>query len=69
MRELVRYSMDRQGFGVSLQKNKAAVRTLPTDFVGSEYFAPNMSLQRLSLEDYARGGERRLAECRRLIGF
>ena len=69
MRELVRYSMDRQGFGVSLQKNKAAVRTLPTDFFGSEYFAPNMSLQRLSLEDYARGRERRLAECRRLIGF
>ena len=40
-----------------------------TDFFGSEYFAPNMSLQRLSLEDYARGRERRLAECRRLIGF
>jgi hypothetical protein len=37
--------MERKGFGVSLQKNKAAVRTLSADFFGSEYFAPNMSLQ------------------------
>ena len=61
--------MERQGFGVSLQKNKAAVRTLPTDFFGSEYFAPNMSLPRLSPEAYAQGRERRLAERRRLVGF
>ena len=61
--------MDRQGFGVSLQKNKAAVRTLPTDFFGSEYFAPNMSLQRLSLEECLKGRIRRLEERRRLIGF
>ena len=61
--------MERQGFGVSLQKNKAAVRTLPIDFFGSEYFAPNMSLPRLSSEAYARGRESRLAERHRLIGF
>lgn len=61
--------MERQGFGVSLQKNKAAVRTLPTDFFGSEYFAPNMSSQRLSPEAYAQGRERRLEERRRLVGF
>ena len=61
--------MERQGFGVSLQMNKAAVRTLPTDFFGSEYFAPNMSLQQPSLEECLKGRIRRLEERRRLIGF
>ena len=61
--------MERQGFGVSLQKNKAAVRTLPTDFFGSEYFAPNKSLQQPSLEECLKGRIRRLEERRRLIGF
>ena len=61
--------MDRQGFGVSLQKNKAAVRTLPTDFFGSEYFAPNMNLRLPSLEECQKGRMRRLEERRRLIGF
>ncbi len=52
-----------------MSKNKAAVRVLPTDFFGSEYFEPRQNLQPLSIEDYAKGRKRRLEERRRLVGF
>ena len=61
--------MERQGFGVSLQRNKAAVRTLPTDFFGLEYFVPNTNLQQPSLEQCQKGRIQRLQERRRLLGF
>ena len=61
--------MEKQGFGVSLQKNKAAVRSLPIDFFGLEYFAPNMNLRQPSLEECQKGRKRRLEARRRLVGF
>jgi hypothetical protein len=61
--------MEQSGFGDSMSKNKAAVRVLPTDFFGSEYFEPRQNLQPLSIEDYAKGRKRRLEERRRLVGF
>ena len=61
--------MERSDFGDSHLKNKAAVRTLPIDFFGSEYFVQSKSLPRRSSEVYARGRAKRLAERQRLIGF
>jgi hypothetical protein len=52
-----------------MRRNKAAVREMPTDFFGSEYFEPNLNLQPLSAEKYALGRQHRLEERRRLIGF
>ena len=61
--------MEQSGFGDSMRRNKAAVREIPTDFFGSEYFEPNLNLQPLSAEKYALGRKHRLEERRRLIGF
>ena len=56
-------------FGDSHEKNKSAVRTLPIDFFGSEYFEPNPNLPNLTAEECARGRESRLEARRRLLGF
>lgn len=61
--------MERFDFGDSRLRNKAAVRTLPTDFFGLQYFKQSENLPRHSSEVYALGRANRLEERRRLIGF
>ena len=61
--------MEQSGLDDSMPKNRAAVRVLPIDFFGSEYFEQNLNLRRLKAADYALGRKRLLEERRRLVGF
>jgi len=61
--------MVRSRFGVSLEKNRSAVRTQPTDFFGSQYFEPNWNLQAGDAQDYAQAHRQRLERRRLLVGF
>jgi len=61
--------MARSTFGVSLERNRAAVRTPPTDFFGSQYFEPNWNSQAKSPQDYAEARRQRLERRRVRVGF
>ena len=63
------FSQAKSGFGVSMMRNKAAVRSLPTDFFGYAYCERKTNLRAMTVADCLQAHAERLSERRALIGF